>query len=225
MVMQWKILCCELSEHYTRMNTLFKKTPVCRRCRSGPGCPMCPQWTPTWFGDKLAPNSRGQRTSEIANNSICWNCWIGTLVSDICCWYWSRRLACRFHPRARASVPVSFACMYNLRGGIIQVSDEYIAKYLFQHWCIAGISAGSIANVTAEIFVEVFAVLVAEFVEYYCKIWRQVTLLWDICWSRYLYPASERSERRDNVMLDSVCPSFCHQSINRLRRHRCTRRR
>ena len=40
-----------------------------------------------------------------------------------------------------------------------------------------------------------------------------------------LYPPSERSERRDIVMLDSVCPSFCHQSINRLRRHRCTRRR
>jgi len=29
----------------------------------------------------------------------------------------------------------------------------------------------------------------------------------------------------DIVMLDSICPSFCHQSINRLQRHRCTRRR
>jgi len=27
---------------------------------------------------------------------------------------------------------------------------------------------------------------------------------------KFLYPPSERSERRDIVMLDSVCPSFCH---------------
>ena len=39
-----------------------------------------------------------------------------------------------------------------------------------------------------------------------------------------LYPPGERSEWR-GIYCDACCLSFCAQSINRLRRHRCTRHR
>jgi len=91
---------------------------------------------------QLAPDMRGQSMSESANNN---DCWIGTLVSDIYCWYWSRRTACQYQLHAdtpsRYSMPV-----YHL---------HIWWKY---YWGITGILTGSIAEVITEIFIETSAV-------------------------------------------------------------------